>query len=467
MVKIRLLITFALFHLANLGYSQTNDIEFMVKRIKDNYAGYQDRVKGNEKEFDGFVKETIKKENKDTFRILAKIVSYFNNPHLQVYAPDDLKGVKIDSFACKNNLNNIHDLFGNTRLKKDRYEGYWMNDRKTTIIAILKNKSSNTYSIYYIDSKFSRVPSGYLIGTIEKFIDGKYLADLISTRAGTRFLLRSEFKNDTTLTTGDVAKWFKTGFSAPTLPNIPPIPKGVFTEGRLLDNGCYVLTLPDFSASNISVVDSIVKADYQKIIGSKTLILDIRNNTGGTVRAYAPLLPLVATQPIIPISGYKFCTKDLLQHRRDQIKGLLASKTLDSLTLKELINDSLKISSNLGKLVFEPGDTIKFDKTIPLPENVAIITNYSVESAAEMMVLDFKQSKKVKVFGEKTMGAVDYLNNYATPLPSKKYILSLSTFKRKIPPNQSRIDPTGILPDVKISDKEEDWVEFVRKYYEK
>ncbi len=43
-------------------YSQ-NDIEFLVKRIKTGYAGYQDKIKGNPKKFDAFVNAVIAEEN--------------------------------------------------------------------------------------------------------------------------------------------------------------------------------------------------------------------------------------------------------------------------------------------------------------------------------------------------------------------------------------------------------------------
>ncbi len=66
--------------------------------------------------------------------------------------------------------------------------------------------------------------------------------------------------------------------------------------------------------------------------------------------------------------------------------------------LSELVKDSTKISQNLGKFVFEPGDTLKFDSVMVSPRNVAIIQNFAVESAAEMMIMDFNQSDKSNNF---------------------------------------------------------------------
>ncbi len=73
---------------------------------------------------------------------------------------------------------------------------------------------------------------------------------------------------------------------------------------------------------------------------------------------------------------------------------------------------------------------------------------------------------RVTTFGENTMGAIDYLNTFQITFPSQKYVMSLATFKRYIPPGQNPIDPTGIKPDVEIPAQHQDWIEFVRKYYE-
>lgn len=449
-------------------HAQSNDIEFLIKRIKTGYAGYEDRTKGDHKKFDAFVSRVTKEEKTDTFRILGRIVAYFDNPHLQVYAVNDLIDAKIDSQQCKSMLTEISSLITNKKIIKDKNEGYWINDRKSTIVAILKEKKKpGSYKIYFIASKSSSlVPSGYRIGTVEKVSNDRYITDFLSARGGSRMLLRSLFRNDSTFVMGDIATWNKMSNKEAVLPESTISPRQVTTNGRLLDKDNYLLTLPYFTSPNIAVVDSILKADHNKIKQAKTLILDVRNNPGGTVKSYWPILPYIVTKPIVAIAGYKFCSTDLLEHRKEQLSATRSTPKVDSVVLTELIKDSIKISLNLGKFVFEPGDTLKFDSAMVYPKNVAIIQNFSVESAAEMMILDFKQSSKVKTFGENTMGAVDYLNSFQTQFPSKKYVMSLATFKRYIPPGQNPIDPTGIKPDVVIPDQQSDWIEFVRNYYE-
>ena len=101
-------------------HAQSNDIEFLVKRIKTGYAGYEDRIKGDHKKFDAFVSRVTKEEKTDTFRILGRIVAYFDNPHLQVYAVNDLINARIDSQQCKSKLGEISSLISNKAINKDK-----------------------------------------------------------------------------------------------------------------------------------------------------------------------------------------------------------------------------------------------------------------------------------------------------------------------------------------------------------
>ncbi len=89
-------------------------------------------------------------------------------------------------------------------------------------------------------------------------------------------------------------------------------------------------------------------------------------------------------------------------------------------------------------------------------------------SAAELMIFNFKQSKKVTTFGERTYGAVDNSDFYTVPLTSSRYILYIPSSTTVIPYHEKeRFDGIGIFPDVPITGDKTDWIEFVKKYYEK
>jgi C-terminal processing protease CtpA/Prc len=137
----------------------------------------------------------------------------------------------------------------------------------------------------------------------------------------------------------------------------------------------------------------------------------------------------------------------------------------DTVQLRKAIKYFNAINSNKGRTIYISGDTIFRKEILTLPQNIAIICNYACISASELMILDFKQSKKVKVFGENTGGSVDHLNTYRIKTPFSNYTLRFPTSIREQKSKKDIIDPKGIKPEILISCKNDDWIKFVVNYY--
>lgn len=445
--------------------AQQDDISFLKYRLENNYAGYKDVVKGNE--FNQFVKKLIKEENQDTFRILSRMVSYFDNPHLRLVKPASTSGIAIDSIQCEKNKKNFEKFIRSKVAIRDPREGYWINDKNTVVVALKKvQHTPAVFHAYLVETRTEALfPKGFTIIKMEQKKTGRFETDFVTPRGGMRAFLSSRFKNDSIFTTGDLGKWRRLDDSV-TFPLLSKYPLGSYAiSGHSLDSTTYVLTISDFSAGNMPVIDSIVKRDKELIARSQNLILDIRDNAGGTVRAYWPIVPYVYTKPYANISSYTLGSKEYADYLKAALEKRLKAQPVDSFIVKYLEEEIKRIDENIGKLVLRPADTFKLDSTSALPKNVGIIINYAVESAGEMMVLDFKHSSKVTIFGENTMGAVDYLNTFNTLLPSGKYSLTVATAKRYIPPGETAVDNIGIKPDVPIADSVSDWVNYVKDYF--
>lgn len=232
-----------------------------------------------------------------------------------------------------------------------------------------------------------------------------------------------------------------------------------------IDNHNLLITLPDFSVNNVRLVDSLIESNKETILLTENLIIDIRYNLGGTIRNYLPLVPFITTGDIIRAGDSILCSNELVENLEKTIKARYLRN--DTLRISRVEKKLSLVRENIGKVAFYAGDTLYNNVTKMYPKNVAIITNYASLSAAELMLLDFKQSKKVTIFGETTGGALDYLNDFYIKLPSQKYILDLATTKRIKIKNYGSFDKTGFQPDVIISDEVKDWVEFVKLYYER
>jgi hypothetical protein len=443
--------------------SAQNDIDFLVKSIKDSYVGYTDKT--SEKIFDEFVKRTVQQYGKDTFHTLSAIADYFNDPHLKVYGR---KNKKTDSSSFRGNLDNIKKYFSNTNIKKSLYEGYWINDYNNCVIALKRTSMYPlTYSAYIVTTNNNTLPAGMICARmISTKGNKKFSTDYTTIMRGTKIYLITAFRNDSIFTIEASGKWRKLKEYNSNI--LTSFQEYSFTaSGKLLDSNNYLITIPDNSEENTRIIDSIVKVDYQTISSTKNLIIDIRNNLGGTVRTYVPLFQFVYTNPIKKISGYRYNSEAMLRTEKEELKDYKSDLHADTarITRKEKFIKDIEI--NLGKLILDEGSIVKYDSVKQYPKNVAILANYACMSAAEMMIMDFKQSKKVTLFGEHTLGGVDYLDNFFIDLPSKKYFFSIASLKRIIPDGGIKLDYIGIYPDVPISDSETDWVKFVQNYYKK
>jgi C-terminal processing protease CtpA/Prc len=97
------------------------------------------------------------------------------------------------------------------------------------------------------------------------------------------------------------------------------------------------------------------------------------------------------------------------------------------------------------------------------PERVSFLVNKGTGSAAEMFLLEAKQSKKVKLYGTNSSGAVDYTEYVKILMPCKFYTLYYPACKSLRLPDYP-LDNIGIKPDVEIPADTADWIDYVKKY---
>lgn len=450
--------------LSFVGYSQPkDDISFFISKLKTNYAGFRDKAPAGE--FDNFVKKVLKEDGTDTFRILSRLAHFFKDNHVILYEMNSLKYQ--DTLLAPGNLKKVNAYFSDSKVKKGIHEGYWLDDFNSVIVAIIRSKQqAGRYEIYLIETIYNAVPKGMLIGKMEAKGGNNYFTRYISPGTGNSSFLDTKFRNDSLLVLAEHTKLRKLENYNPANPVLPGLtPFRFVNSGRSLDKDNYLLTIPDFSY-NIGSIDSIIKKDSAKIYAAKTMILDLRNNAGGSVLAYQPLLPFIYTNPIKEVNGMILASDDLINDYKETLEQELNAEKLDSASVKELQMLLPLLEKGRGGLVETPAPPMKSGVVMALPKNVGVIINYACQSAAELFLLNFKQSKKVTLFGENTFGAVDYLNATFTYSPSGRYFFSIATAKRAIAAGDSKIDGTGIAPDVPISDTVKDWVDFVKKYYQ-
>lgn len=456
------------FILLNCGYcvgicqKQSNNYFDSLKTIiKDAYVGYSDKDKNGD--FDLLVRKLKQNRSKDTFALLSQMTAFFKDHHMLLF-DYNIKKQKIDTQQCKKDSQMIQSYFANKKHKAE-YEGFWLNELNHCLVA-LKKVSDNpvTYYGYVVESKVKVIP-GYCMLKMTLQKDGSYLTDYIEESFGYRLFLHSKFKNKNVLWVNSFGgRWLRvTNYQPGLLKTLTTFSYKPALD--TLDKKTVLLRMHNFSGYNVKKFDSIIKENSKLLEQSSTLIIDIRNNTGGTIRNYLSLLPYIYTKPIIHCGGCQLYSNAIINDYEADAQSLMAKGDTANAKRYQDAADTMRVKK--GQLECFEGDTLA--KSLPVlsnPKNIAVIINNNCLSAAELMLLNFKQSSKVTLFGEPSGGAVDYLDALTIPFCSTKYSLFIATVKRKFTPDSPSYDATGIKPDVEISDNVTDWVAFVKKYYD-
>ncbi|MFG4002451.1 S41 family peptidase [Flavobacterium aquidurense] len=227
-----------------------------------------------------------------------------------------------------------------------------------------------------------------------------------------------------------------------------------------ISNETVLLRIPSFEHTEKKAIDSILEINKQLILSKQNLIIDVRNNGGGSDGSFQEIIPYLYTNPIRTVGTEYLST---VQNNK-RMEEFIADPDWSPEERKWAINGLEKLNANIGKFVSLGGSTVqerKSDVVYPNPKNIGIIINENNASTTEEFLLVAKQSKKVKLFGTTTEGVLDISNMHFVDFPCKDLVLGYSLSKSlRIPGMQ--IDQKGIQPDFYIDKSiyDYDWVRF-------
>jgi len=449
-----------------------DNLKFIIEKVKKNYVGYSDKVNiSNQKRFglftDSLLNESAKAPSYQCLPILKKWLSFFNDKHIGI-SYDDSKYSKeqIRSYYSNEEKTDWTDsLFVSYLNKKpsgrDSLEGLWKDNTGVYQIGIVKDKKNkNDFIGFIIKADGARWVPGQVKLRISKK-DGKYsLKYYRAIDHSLNSLLLTQSKDTLTLSDGDVtSRWYKNSVIVPQ-PSQKDPNSGVSAVFRILDDKTCLFEMPAFaSLENVKVMDSLIKKNAGELDKRDHLIIDLRNNYGGSVLGYDKLVPYIYTNPILTEGGSVLATEENIRDYYSYVPSNASESR------KKVIERNLSIlKSHVGELYpLYPVDTIRMHKVLSYPKYVSLIVNKSTASAAELFILQAKQSSKVKLYGTNSSGAIDYLEVVRTELPCGFYRLGYPASKSSRLPEYP-LDNIGIKPDIEIPLETSDWIDFVRTH---
>lgn len=226
-----------------------------------------------------------------------------------------------------------------------------------------------------------------------------------------------------------------------------------------------ILRIPSFDGGYKKNIDSVLKANHDKIISTKNLIIDVRNNGGGSDGSYAKIIKYLYTNPIRIVTTQMYSTK----LNNERMEGFLKEPGISEAEKAEITADLKKLNDNSGKFVSLSEQKVfvqTLDTVYPYPENVAILVNENNASTTEQFLLAAKQSAKTKLFGATTAGMLDISNMHFLISPCGTIQLGYCLSKSYRIPHMA-IDDKGLQPDYYLDSEipNEEWVNYAEKTF--
>ena len=456
--------------ISSMSFAQNCDcssnLKWLIETFEQNDAGFQYVIdkKGNDAYLvhnKDFIEKASKiKDKSECLELLNNWTEFFRKNHLEVVLKDKTNPTNNQKELSEKEIINLYknspkfeinekDFNKHIEHLKNKigFEGVWLSEPYT--IGIIKdNKNPNReYVGFILTSESPYWQQNQIKLEIIKNSNGKhsmkyYMRDH-SVReiknidiAGNNYLLADFIVlkriNPALKTDQKTELFFKSMYA-----DKPFIEK--------ISDNTLLLRIPSFRHSMKKEIDSLLTKNNELISKTDNLIIDLRNNGGGSDASYEKIIPYLYTNPIRSLGVQYLSTK--LNNKR--MIEFINSPDWSEKDKKWAKNGLEILNKHLGKFVNLENHIVDIDTLntiLPYPKNIAVLINGNCGSTTEQFLLAAKQSKKVKLFGTTTGGSLDISNMYSVNSPNGEFTLWYGLTKSyRIP--EMLIDGKGIQPD--------------------
>jgi C-terminal processing protease CtpA/Prc len=221
------------------------------------------------------------------------------------------------------------------------------------------------------------------------------------------------------------------------------------------------MRIPTFSGNWTAKLDSFYRANHLQIISKPKLIVDVRNNGGGSDAAAFQLLEYMYSKPFLSDQVDLYVTEENIRKSAEwyeENKG--DTINFDAEFMAEILDEIERMKSAPLPSFIErfAQQEIRLDSVLKMPSKVYILQNRYCASTCESLLFWAKESDKVVLLGENSGGYVGYGEISSVKTPHFHFDLGC-TMTRFV--NQRAFEQTGIPPDIYL-DNNSDWLEQVK-----
>lgn len=452
------------------------DFDYISKYLENHYAGFQDNVtESNKAQYQQYKQNILADiqahESPDALCLvfMKRYIAFFRDNHLQVWEggmevdesqPESVAAFKA-SEVFKNRERIRYDsasVYQYLAKNEDPIEGIYQAGAYE--FAVLKNRNSlRDYCAIIINSTTPLWEREQVKLDLKRLKENDYQAVLY---------MRNHSLNVQNITSqkpifdvlGGVQKTFpKQDTQEMAQQNFGAAPEGDWFQFKFLNDSTSYVHIKTFDGALRTKFDSAYKQVIPLIKGKPYLIIDIRDNGGGSDSNWQPLARLAYTTPYEYDKTYVFCTTESIkryeetldkmeQNRKDYGEEAIKwTKKRINLMKKAPLNTFALIRNYKGKNKYRKQGRIE-----ATPQKIVLMYNRNSASAAEGLILDAMQSKKVITFGEPSGGYITFGNVMPLSTPHLNLQMQIATQKT---PNRFQYEKSGIPPQIKANNQEE------------
>ncbi|HYC30125.1 MAG TPA: S41 family peptidase, partial [Chitinophagaceae bacterium] len=303
------------------------ELNFVRQHMEKNHPGFNSDIKDpNQPAYKAFVqsleqKIAADKSGKHCIAYLKQYMFYLKDHHINIYGSS--VNVREDSSAAVEAFLTSPAFTSTERIQVDSaqlkdlsgLEGIYSTPDGTYTIAVIKSPNeTRDYAGVILSSKSKLWETGQVK------LELKQLNDSVLQ---VYTYLRNHSLNYDEVRGTDLPGWQKQ-LPAGSTNGSEQLSRDIFTF-KLLDSNTAYIAIRSFAGGYATLLDSAYKAVMPEIKKRRNLIIDVRNNGGGSDLNYKALMPFIYTDPIVGDVVDYYATPDNIK-AYEQLRDLYKSK---------------------------------------------------------------------------------------------------------------------------------------------
>ena len=441
------------------------DFDFVTSKIRDNYAGWHTKVTADKRpQLDALTRrlrsQAAQATDAELLALLREWIAFFDDRHVGIAPAGAGAGAASKGDYPAVRWDDVTARLAALAKSREPLEGVWNIQGDLYRLAVLRSPTNpDRFEAVVLTTKSPSWKPGQIKAEFTRRADGKFDSLFRSGDHGEHRQVAELVAAGQAVAIPGWDTWVREWPPVPDLASLKRmLPPRELTLDRYSDD-TLLLRIPDFNDTRAKPLRELIETHREQLTRTPNLIIDLRNNGGGSDFVYKPIVPYLYTRPIVTIGMEMRATRDNIALRQE-VANRLRDEAPDQ--TRELENQIRQMRARIGQYVITDPRQFEIethDKVLPYPQRVAVLID-GAGSTGEQFLLLARQSRKVTLFGQRnSAGVLDFANVIGTLTPSGRYRLNWAT-SRSLRLPEDPVDPDGIPPDVTIPEAVTDPIAF-------